>query len=369
MNHFSSSPEAIHQLLHNIRPLDYGKTRNFINGAVTYLSPYISRGVISTRDVFDHLKNEGYAWEPVEKLVQELAWRDFFQSVWIRLGDNINEDIKQPQEDVRHYQIPKALIDAKTGIEGIDVGIKNLYQTGYMHNHLRMYTASIACNVAKSYWKTPAHWMYYHLLDADWASNACSWQWVAGAFSQKKYYANQENINKYTTSRQRNSYLDVSYEQIGSIEVPEILQETVQFTLTTNLPETDEKFSINENLPTLIYNWYNMDFKWHQNLNANRILLLEPEVFEKYPISDLGVKFLIELSQNILGIQVFKGSFQALKTQLGSSKVIFKEHPLNQYQGNMEARRFLTPMPNKSFNSFFGYWKYIEKSLRMGFER
>jgi deoxyribodipyrimidine photo-lyase len=60
-----------------------------------------------------------------------------------------------------------------------------------------MYIASLACNVAQSQWRIPAKWMYYHLLDADWASNALSWQWVAGTNSNKKYFANQNNINKY----------------------------------------------------------------------------------------------------------------------------------------------------------------------------
>mgnify|MGYP006195700273 CR=1 FL=1 len=60
-----------------------------------------------------------------------------------------------------------------------------------------MYLAAMVCNNAKSHWLTPARWMYYHLLDGDLASNALSWQWVAGTFSHKKYIANQQNINKY----------------------------------------------------------------------------------------------------------------------------------------------------------------------------
>ena len=98
-------------------------------------------------------------------------------------------------------------MEAKTGIQAIDKSIESLFETGYMHNHSRLYLATLTCNIGKSYWLHPAKWMYYHLLDGDWASNACSWQWVAGANSSKKYFANQENINKYTASKQLNPFM------------------------------------------------------------------------------------------------------------------------------------------------------------------
>ena len=180
----------------------------------------ISRAVFSTRDVFEYLKKRNHSWKAVEELVQELAWRDFFQMVWIRLGSGINSDIKQEQEEVRNYEIPSAIFESNTGIVGIDTGIQKLYDSGYMHNHQRMYTASVVCNIGRIHWRESARWMYYHLLDADWASNACSWQWVAGSFSNKKYYANQENINRYCNTSQQNTYLDVSYDDIAGLNIP-----------------------------------------------------------------------------------------------------------------------------------------------------
>jgi deoxyribodipyrimidine photo-lyase len=64
-----------------IDPILYGKTRNFIDGAVTYLSPYVSRGVISTKFVLENILNRGYHPNGIEKFVQELAWRDYWQQV------------------------------------------------------------------------------------------------------------------------------------------------------------------------------------------------------------------------------------------------------------------------------------------------
>ena len=369
MRKFGTQKSDIDALLLAIDPIAYAKSRNFLDGAVTYLSPYISRGVLTTRRVFEHLKNQNYTWEDVEKLVQELAWRDFFQLVWMRLGDQINQDIKQPQEQVKRTDLPKALRVSGTGIEAIDSGIQTLVESGYMHNHVRMYTASVACNIGHYHWLEPARWMYFHLLDADSASNACSWQWVAGAFSQKKYFANQQNINNYIGIKQINSYLDVSYEEIADVDIPGQLMQGEKAIWTTNLPETDAYFHLNSDLSTLIYNWYNLDFEWHKEINCNRVLLLEPSVFERYPVGDKSIKFMLDLAQNIRGIQLFVGEFEELRRIAGESTFIFKEHPLTQYEGLEEPRNFLTPISTKSFNSFFGFWKSIEKQLRADFEK
>ena len=208
MQLFTAKYDEILKKVDSINPVKYSVTRNFKNGHVTKLSPYISRGVISTRFIYEKLVEKGFNLKKCEKFIQELAWRDFWQQIWVAKGFLINEDLKRPQEDVNDYKISESLVQAKTGINSVDDEINNLYDNGYMHNHMRMYVASIATNIAKSHWKNPAKWMYYHLLDGDWASNALSWQWVAGSNSNKKYYANQANINKYFESNQINNFLD-----------------------------------------------------------------------------------------------------------------------------------------------------------------
>lgn len=153
---FPTDFDAIQKRVEAIHPKRYAKTRNFINGDVTYLSPYISRGVISTKFVLDFLKSEGYKKYEIEKFVQELAWRDYWQTIWKDQGDAINQDFKRAQPDVKHHQMVAAIDQAETGIEAIDGAIKQLYATGYMHNHIRMYTAAITCNQGGAHWKQPA---------------------------------------------------------------------------------------------------------------------------------------------------------------------------------------------------------------------
>ena len=352
------------QLIDQIDPIQYGKTRNYLNGAVTRLSPYISRGVISTKQVAEIVLDKGYSPREIESFLKELAWRDYFQLVWQELKSNINKDVKQTQPNVSNYQVPKSIVDAETGIEAIDKGILSLYESGYMHNHLRMYVASISCNIAQSHWLQPAKWMYYHLLDADWASNALSWQWVAASFSQKKYFANQENINKYCNTNQNHTFLDLAYEVLPNMAIPEVLKATKVLDLTSTLPSCDE-LNIQNELPVYIYNFYNLDPKWDEHVEANRILLLEPEHFKEYPVGDKTIQFVLDLSKNIKNCQVYVGSFESLHKQYASHNFHFKEHPLNShYKGTQHERDWLFENIKGYFPSFFSFWKQAEKQLK-----
>ena len=369
-NSFPVQYHAILERVAGIDPVKYSKTRNYTNGAVTYLSPYISRGVISTRFVYQHLKEEGHSWFAMEKMVQELAWRDYFQQVWMALGDAIFNDIKQEQPYCLHHQIPSAIVAANTGIEAIDEAIKKLETTGYMHNHVRMYIASIACNIAKSHWSAPASWLYYHLLDGDIASNTCSWQWVAGAFSSKKYYANQENINRYTGSSQQHSFLDHSYEALVDRPVPETLQEVQAMRLDTPLPSPVFP-TIDPSKPIFLYHPYHLDPTWRQLEDANRILVLEPSHYQRFPVSEKVIQFIIQLSKNIEGCQIYSGEIAALETYANglmaeNTKPSFftREHPaFGHFPGQKDSREWLSPAVNGYYPSFFSYWKKLAKHL------
>ncbi len=349
-----------------INPVKYAYSRNFINGAVTYLSPYIARGVVSLAQV-KTVVLQNYSWQESEKLLQELAWREYFQRVWQSVGEGIFTDLKQPQGNVMHHQMPDAFVNASTQIEAIDTAIQHLYDTGYMHNHCRMYTAMIACNVAKSHWLLPAKWMYYHLLDGDWASNALSWQWVAGSFSSKKYFANQENINKYTFSKQRGSYLDQDYAVLPQMAVPKELSATVNLSLHTTLPAA-KPITLDPNQPLLVYNSYQLDPQWHQEWPmGNRVLLLEPDHFEKYPVSSKVIEFIVQLAKDTIPqIQVYVGSFEALVKNYDSPmKCYYKEHPTAlHYSGNEEMRSWLFPEVTGRYPSFFAYWNACMRSQK-----
>ena len=358
---FPTRYQEIIARINAIDPVKYGKTRNYLDGAVTKLSPYISRGVISTRQVLEIVLAKGFKIPEIESFVKELCWRDYFQ----RVGQvkDLNREIKQAQVPLSNHDIPVAVLEGKTGIRGIDDGILQLYRNGYMHNHCRMYMASLVCNIGKSHWLQPAQWLYYHLLDGDWASNACSWQWVAGANSSKKYYANQENINKFTKTNQVNSYLDKTYEELVAIETPAELMATQKFTPETELPVASE-IQIDSEIPTFIYNYYNLDPQWHKQEKGNRILLIEPDFFTSYPVSKACIDFMLALSKNIPDIQVYVGSFQSLVNKYHLENIYYKEHPLNiGYAGTQDSRDWIAEDVTGYYPSFFSYWKKVEKHL------
>ena len=239
----------------------------------------------------------------------------------------------------------------------IDKGINELYDTGYMHNHLRMYTASICCNIGNYHWLKNAKWMYYHLLDGDWGSNALSWQWVAGTNSHKKYYANQTNINKYCFTKDKNTFLDYSYEElIANNSTPKELENESTIELETSLPK-NENLKIDNDLPTLIYTSYNLDPNWFSNTKANRILLFEPLQFELYPISKNVIDFLLLVSKEIENIQIVVLNFKELYEKIKQTEIFYKEHPFsNHFLGNKIERDWLFP-DVEAKGSFFNYWK------------
>lgn len=358
---FDTGYDKILEKIALVDPIKYADSRNFINGSVTYLSPYISRGVISTHQVLASVLASGYEPTKIEKFIQELAWRDYWQQVWISNKSKIDEDLRQTQPGALKIGIPQNILTHQTGIEAIDNGIQSFYKTGYLHNHVRMYVASLVCNIAKCHWKVPAHWMYYHLLDADWASNALSWQWVCGSNSHKLYFANQENINKYCHTNQHGTFLDIAYDAFTDIEIPKILNTVSTPFFKTTLPPTNVPV-LEPNLPTLVYNFYNLDPNWRRDMKANRILLLEPSVFANYPVSEKSINFCLALAKdNIPGVKIWVAEFYELQ-KFVRGEIYFKEHPLNNYEGFEDPRTWMTGIKG-DHPSFFNFWKKCKKEL------
>ncbi len=366
---FPTDYPLILERMQAIDPIQYAKTRNYLNGDITYLSPYISRGVISVKQVLENVLKKGYSIHACEKLIQELAWREYYQRIWQTKNEGIWQDLKQPQPDTAHREMIASLQKAETGITVIDAEIRNLYAYGYLHNHSRMYLASIACNIGKAHWSQPSKWMYYHLLDGDIASNNCSWQWVAGAFSNKKYYCNQENINRFTFSNQSGTFLDKSYTALMRMAIPSSLKATVSLDLVTSLPASRLP-AINTHLPTLIYNTYNLDPLWRKEEQANRVLLLEPSHFRSYPVSDRVLEFIGNLAKNIPDLQVYVGEVSEIQNRYVQANldpdqnIIAKEHPaFVHYPGIKDPREWIFPNVTGYSPSFFNYWKKCQPYL------
>jgi len=209
--------------LAKIEPVSYAETRNFGDGKITRLSPYIHHGILSLNAVRNDALTKSGNPGVITKFIQELAWRDFWQRA---LAANPNwawNDIEtyktgftaQDYSDV----LPDDIARGETGIACMDAFIKELVYTGYIHNHARMYLASYLVHFRLIKWQVGARWFLRHLLDGDLASNNLSWQWVASTFSNKPYIFNLENVDKYfgkliDTSPLANKPLNASYEEL-----------------------------------------------------------------------------------------------------------------------------------------------------------
>jgi deoxyribodipyrimidine photo-lyase len=140
--------------------------------------------------------------------------------------------------------------------------------------------------------------------------------------------------------------------------------------MQTKLPETALPV-IDITIPTLIYNSYNLDPLWRPNEHVNRILLLEPSHFEKYPVSEKVIMFIMGLSKNLPNAQIYCGEFTALESLYEGSEFdpgkafIAKEHPAFQYYpGSKDSRDWIYPEVSGYYSSFSSYWKKCEKYLK-----
>lgn len=216
---FPPSDEEFQARLKAVNVARYAISRNHLNGAVTYLSPYLTHGFLSLSEAVDSIQ-QTQSLMPTDKLFSEFAWRAFFHHVWSHLEEGIFESIRPGIEgiDYRPY-IPQDVLEARTGLAVIDQAVQTLYATGYLHNHARMWLASYLIHLRHVHWRAGADWMYGHLLDGDLASNHLSWQWVASSFSVKPYLFNAENVARYAPSQWHcnRSLLDTSYESLEAM--------------------------------------------------------------------------------------------------------------------------------------------------------
>lgn len=188
---------------------EYASTRNYDFGPgnrknISTLSPYIRYRIITESEVVAAVLKK-YSWSAAEKFVQEVMWRTYWKG-WLEMRPGVWRRFLVEEarfsDDFRHHEALLAAENGATGIEGFDDWAHELVQTGYLHNHARMWFASIWIFTLKLPWTLGASFFLRHLIDADPASNTLSWRWVAGLQTTGKVYlATADNIARYTEGR------------------------------------------------------------------------------------------------------------------------------------------------------------------------
>ena len=217
---FPANRQAALARLDAIRPSAYAATRNHLDGAVTRLSPYLTHGVITLREVGQALA-ERHRLPVGHKLVSELGWRAYFHHVWQHRGDGILASLHEgPLPEAAYANtLPDDIRQGCTGVPVIDRAVATLYRDGWLHNHARMWLASYIVHLRKVHWRTGADWLYGHLLDGDLASNHLSWQWVAGTGSHKPYLFNADNVARFAPAdwHSPGTVIDTDYETLDGL--------------------------------------------------------------------------------------------------------------------------------------------------------
>ena len=192
---------------------EYALRRNFDLGPgrhsnVSVLSPHIRHRLIGEVEVLDAvLRHHGAA--DAARFIEELFWRTYFKgwlehhpTVWTDYRATIRGLIDMLETNAGLRDRYETAVNARTGIDCFDAWVSELVTTGYLHNHARMWFASIWVYTLELPWQLGADLFYRHLADGDPASNTLSWRWVCGLHTRgKTYLARATNIVSYTGGR------------------------------------------------------------------------------------------------------------------------------------------------------------------------
>ncbi|VVT09803.1 FAD-binding domain-containing protein [Erythrobacter sp. EC-HK427] len=187
----------------------YAASRNHDNGVkrdnVSQLSPWLHAGLLGEREVLAAVLTK-HSPDQAEKFIAEVFWRLYFKgyleqrpSIWAAYGRQRDEAFAALTGNAGLTKAYAEAIEGRTGIAAFDHWARELVATGYLHNHARMWFASIWIFTLKLDWALGADFFLRHLMDGDAASNTLSWRWVGGLHTVgKTYLARAENIARYT---------------------------------------------------------------------------------------------------------------------------------------------------------------------------
>ena len=274
---------------------EYSKLRNFDFGPddrsnISCLSPYITHGVINELEVIDKsLKKFSFAKN--EKFIQEVLWRVYWKG-WLELRPNVWSDylveLNNLRNEFKSNQNYLNAIEGKTNIECFNQWVKELKENNYLHNHTRMWFASIWIFTLELPWQLGAEFFMQHLYDGDAASNTLGWRWVAGVQTQGKHYlASEWNIKKFTNNRFQNIQLNENASPIFSDKTYSIGKKDF---LNFEILE-DKILLIFENNMTFEFS----DFKEHK---FKKILLISNESNRNIKLSEKVLKFKANLLED-----------------------------------------------------------------------
>ncbi|MDA7488192.1 DNA photolyase [Candidatus Pelagibacter ubique] len=274
---------------------DYSKLRNFDFGPsnrsnVSCLSPYITHGIINELEVINKsLKKFSFAKN--EKFIQEVLWRVYWKG-WLELRPDVWSDylieLDKIKKEFKNNQSYLDATEGKTNVDCFNQWVIELKESNYLHNHSRMWFASIWIFTLELPWQLGAEFFMQHLYDGDAASNTLGWRWVAGIQTQGKHYlASEWNINKFTNNRFKNIKLNENAKPISNDKIYSVINKSFK---NSEILE-DKTLLIFENNMTFEFS----DFKEHK---FKKILLVSNNTDRTIKLSEKVLKFKANLLED-----------------------------------------------------------------------
>jgi len=274
---------------------DYSKLRNFDFGPsnrsnVSCLSPYITHGIINELEVINKsLKKFSFAKN--EKFIQEVLWRVYWKG-WLELRPDVWSDylieLDKIKKEFKNNQSYLDATEGKTNVDCFNQWVIELKESNYLHNHTRMWFASIWIFTLELPWQLGAEFFMQHLYDGDAASNTLGWRWVAGIQTQGKHYLVSEwNINKFTNNRFKNIKLNENAKPISNDKIYSVINKSFK---NSEILE-DKTLLIFENNMTFEFS----DFKEHK---FKKILLVSNNTDRTIKLSEKVLKFKANLLED-----------------------------------------------------------------------
>lgn len=327
---------------------NYAKSRNFDYGPskrdnVSNLSKYITHRIIDEQEVIQTAHSK-FAYIKIEKFIQEVFWRTYWKG-WLemrpRVWTSYIEDLKQleKQKDSVEYQ---QAISGKTSIECFNDWANELIKYNYLHNHARMWFASIWIFTLKLPWQLGADFFLKHLLDGDAASNTLSWRWVAGLQTKgKNYLATKFNINTFSAKK---------YEVLKLNDQASPLFETTSFEIQ---PLHFDKVE-NENSLFLLHNLDSNFLQKFQNKYQYYALLDFNSILESKNYSKQVLDFKASINEELI---------DQLKSNFNSDLVMKNEEDLLKIVKDKNIKNIITPYINCGYENDF--MNEIKKKIKI----
>ncbi len=298
---------------------NYSFKRNFDLGPkdksnVSCLSPYISHRLITEYEVAKVVLAK-FPYQKVEKYIQEIFWRVYWKG-WLELRPQVWTDFIEDLKGLKEDNNYKKAINGETQIECFNDWVKELKENNYLHNHTRMWFASIWIFTLNLPWQKGAEFFMKHLFDGDAASNTLSWRWVAGLQTRGKHYVAQSwNISKFTNNKYKNVKLNEN--ALPLIDKREYKLNPLNFNIEDNS---------NENL-LLFENELNLENKNLKNYKNIYLVLLRNNVRKLklgQKVLDYKSEIINDQKKRFKDLQIIdEVKFQTLVDEINSFDVVY----------------------------------------------